>query len=181
MIHIRHTNARFFYCKIPVPYLRNIAKYGHDYADEVPQPKGVKLEHTELYQLRDPVPRQEFLVQLYKLITYLTSGNCHVPFLLDYKQNPLKTVLSCHIEVDGRMSGKSWTFILLMNNIGTNLRWIGNHVNIPWTLSTPALRVAVQAPQTACPISLVCSQVRRRINCGSVVSSYMIWILISMS
>ena len=107
VIHARHTTARIFYCKFPIPYLRNIAKHGAHYKTHVPSPQGVHLQHTKNYQLRDPALRGEFFRLLCRLISYLTTGNSHVPYLSNYAENALNTVLiplQTGIHAQGRWS-----------------------------------------------------------------------------
>jgi len=76
-----------------VSYLRNIAKHGERYK-LIPdfQPQGVELEFTKAYELRDPESRAGFFEILCRLITYLASGNSHVPFLWNYPENTINSV-----------------------------------------------------------------------------------------
>ena len=97
MIHARHTTARIFYCKFPIPYLRNISKHGAHYKSKVINPQGVHLQHTRNYQLRDPALRLEFFHIVCRLLTYMTSGNSHIPYLWNYSENPINTVFSPYI------------------------------------------------------------------------------------
>ena len=92
MINVRHTTARLFYCKFPVSYLRNIAKYGAKYRSQVPSAQGVHLQHTKQYQLRDPTLRTEFFNIVCRLLMYITSGNSRLPYLWNYPENAINTV-----------------------------------------------------------------------------------------
>ena len=94
VIHARHTNVRLFYCKFPVAYLRNIAKHGTEYKNNVPNAQGVYLQHTKTYYLRDPLSRGEFFRVLARLVSYLSSGKSHVPYLWNREDNPINSVLS---------------------------------------------------------------------------------------
>ena len=94
MINVRHTTARLFYCKFPVSYLRNIAKYGAKYRSQVPVAQGVHLQHTKNYQLRDPMQRGEFFRLVCKLIWYSSSGKSRMPFLWNHLENAINTVLA---------------------------------------------------------------------------------------
>ena len=92
VIHARHTTARIFYCKFPIPYLRNIAKHGAHYKSRVINPQGVRLQHTKQYQLRDPMLRTEFFNIVCRLLMYITSGNARIPYLWNYPENAINTV-----------------------------------------------------------------------------------------
>jgi hypothetical protein len=94
VIHSRHTTARIFYCKFPIPYLRNIVKHGAHYKSRVVNPQGVYLQHTKHYQLRDPALRLEFFNIVCRLLTYITSGDSHIPFLWNHPENAINVVTS---------------------------------------------------------------------------------------
>jgi len=94
VIHGRHSTVRLFYCKFPVSYLRNIAKHGEKYKQKVSQPQGVHLQRTKPYYLVDPVSRGAFFRVLARLISYLSSGESHVPFLWNREDNPINSVFS---------------------------------------------------------------------------------------
>ena len=94
VIHARHTTVRLFYCKFPVTYLRNIAKHGARYKNNVPKPQGVYLQHTKTYYLSDPSSRRDFFRIIVRLIWYLSSGKSHVPYLWNREDNPINSVLS---------------------------------------------------------------------------------------
>ena len=69
-----------------------MAKHGERYRDDVTNPQGVQLEHSKNYELRDPELRGEFFEMLCRMITYLSSGKSHVPFLWNHPENPIHTV-----------------------------------------------------------------------------------------
>jgi hypothetical protein len=100
VINVRHTTARLFYCKFPVSYLRNIAKYGAKYRSQVPSAQGVHLQYTKNYQLRDPMQLDEFFRLVCKLIWYSSSGKSHIPFLWNHPENPISTVFALIFFVD---------------------------------------------------------------------------------
>ena len=94
VIHARHSTVRLLYCKFPISYLRNIAKHGEKFKQKVPQPQGVYLQHNKLYYLVDPVSRGAFFRILARLISHLSSGESHVPFLWNREDNPINSVFS---------------------------------------------------------------------------------------
>ena len=94
VIHARHTSVRLFYCKFPITYLRNIAKHGAQYKNNVLNAQGVYLQHTKTYYLRDPLSRGDFFRVLARLISYLSSGKSRVSYLRNREDNPINLVLS---------------------------------------------------------------------------------------
>lgn len=75
-------------------HLWNIAKHGARYKTNVPNTQGVFLQHTKTYYLRDPFSRGDFFRVLARLISYLSSGKSHVPYLWNRVDNPINSVLS---------------------------------------------------------------------------------------
>ena len=66
----------------------------HNIKIKSPIAQGVYLQHTKTYYLRDPLSRGDFFRLLARLISYLSSGKSHVPYLWNRDDNPINSVLS---------------------------------------------------------------------------------------
>lgn len=89
MLHARHATFYIFYARFPNTYLRDIAKYGPRYLQEVRDPQRIIIQQSRPFRMRFPEQQGEFFRLFAKLMYYLVSGHSRVFHLAKDESNPL--------------------------------------------------------------------------------------------
>jgi hypothetical protein len=86
VVHIRHAKITLFYAKLPNLYLSRISKHGAKYSAMFDDK--VQLYQSQPFFMKKAEDQAAFYRLLTRLLWYLASGNSHVGYLCNCRQNP---------------------------------------------------------------------------------------------
>ena len=81
VLHSRHAVFYLFYPTFPNTYLRDIAMYGANYRQQVPDPQHIIIKQSAPFRMRYPKQQASFFRLFANVLYYLVSGNSSVGYM----------------------------------------------------------------------------------------------------